>query len=294
MNSKYIVFHIDGGIGKNIVATSVVASLKKEYPDRKIIITTAWVPVWELNTDVHRVFGMNNIQYFYDDYINSDTIIIKHNPYDDPDYIKGKKHLIDVWCNLCEVPVERRLKLCVNPREEESISRKLALDGSKEICVIQTNGGANNQGGRVSWARDLPIQTAQSVINAIDKSKTRIIHIRREDQPKLSGVEWYDLNLREIFALIKVSNRRLLIDSFCQHAAKAFELKSTVCWVINSPDVLGYYENENITPKIKRAREFNRYGYLFRDDIAGGKDVSFPYDTMEIFDNQEIIMKTWG
>ena len=31
--NKYVIFHIDGGCGKNIVATSVVKSIKSAYPD---------------------------------------------------------------------------------------------------------------------------------------------------------------------------------------------------------------------------------------------------------------------
>ena len=30
---KYIVFHIEGGIGKNIMATAVVKAIKKQHPD---------------------------------------------------------------------------------------------------------------------------------------------------------------------------------------------------------------------------------------------------------------------
>ena len=35
------VFHIEGGIGKNIAATAVVATYKKTKPKRNIIIVSA-------------------------------------------------------------------------------------------------------------------------------------------------------------------------------------------------------------------------------------------------------------
>ena len=35
---KYVIFHIDGGCGKNIVATSVVKSIKATYPEHKLIV----------------------------------------------------------------------------------------------------------------------------------------------------------------------------------------------------------------------------------------------------------------
>ena len=30
---QYVIFHVDGGIGKNIAATSVCKSISEEYPD---------------------------------------------------------------------------------------------------------------------------------------------------------------------------------------------------------------------------------------------------------------------
>lgn len=39
---KYIILHIEGGIGKNVIATSVVRAIDKFYKDRKIIVITAY------------------------------------------------------------------------------------------------------------------------------------------------------------------------------------------------------------------------------------------------------------
>ena len=36
------VFHIEGGIGKNVAATAVTAAYKKSNPKRKIIVVSAW------------------------------------------------------------------------------------------------------------------------------------------------------------------------------------------------------------------------------------------------------------
>ncbi len=43
---KFIILHIEGGIGKNVVATAVVRAISKKYTDRKIIILTAHTDVW--------------------------------------------------------------------------------------------------------------------------------------------------------------------------------------------------------------------------------------------------------
>ena len=40
----YSIFHIEGGIGKNILATAVVSSLKKSDPERQIMYSITAVP----------------------------------------------------------------------------------------------------------------------------------------------------------------------------------------------------------------------------------------------------------
>jgi hypothetical protein len=54
--------------------------------------------------------------------------------------------------------------------------------------------------------------------------------------------------IKEFFIILLKSEKRLLIDSCLQHAAAAFNLPSTVCWVGTSPEVFGYEIHKNILP----------------------------------------------
>ena len=65
----YSIVHIEGGIGKNILATSVVSSLKKFDSERKIIIVSAWPQVWFNNPNVFQVFPFGQLANFYKNYI---------------------------------------------------------------------------------------------------------------------------------------------------------------------------------------------------------------------------------
>ena len=42
MEEKYIVWHIEGGLGKNIAATALLNSLKEKHPERKIVIVASY------------------------------------------------------------------------------------------------------------------------------------------------------------------------------------------------------------------------------------------------------------
>ena len=77
---KYVVWHIEGGLGKNIAATALCESIKKTYPDRKLIMVVSHPEVFLNNPFIDRVYFVGNKSYFYDDYIkDKDTLIISFN-----------------------------------------------------------------------------------------------------------------------------------------------------------------------------------------------------------------------
>lgn len=100
----YSIFHIDGGIGKNILATSVISSLKKSDPDRNIIIVSGWPQVWFNNPNVYQIYSFTTIANFYKNYIKEkDVKIFRQEPYYTEDYILRKSHLIESWCKMINI-----------------------------------------------------------------------------------------------------------------------------------------------------------------------------------------------
>ena len=89
---KYIVFHIEGGIGKNIMATAVVKAIKKQHPDREIIIVSPHSGLWLNNPDIYRIYLMGQTPYFYEDFIKDKDII------PNPDYTK----IMTNYDEICE------------------------------------------------------------------------------------------------------------------------------------------------------------------------------------------------
>ena len=132
----------------------------------------------------------------------------------------------------------------------------------------------------------MPIELAQQLINHY-KSRYRILHIRTNDQLPLQGVEQLTLPLRELYAVFLLSSKRIFIDSFSHHVAAALDLQSTVLWIGNSEKVFGYKEHINIRPSAKYTNNMDKYTYI-HPDITGLAQ-SFPYDTINMFDINEII-----
>ena len=56
---QYSVFHIEGGIGKNIVATNIVRAIKKAHPERNLIVVAPYPEVFVHNPNIYRPKAIN-------------------------------------------------------------------------------------------------------------------------------------------------------------------------------------------------------------------------------------------
>ena len=287
-SDKYIVLEISGGHGKTICSTALIRAIKKEYPNRKIIVISSWDGGFFYNPDIFRFFLHGQIpQYFKSDYIKDDTIIMKHDPYNESNHILGKEHLVESWCKMFNVPYDGyKPKIYLNPRELE-IARDKIKPNNRPIMLLQTHGGApNTQYSKKSWYRDMPMDISQKLVNYFSKSY-RILHLRAPEQPALQGTELLTLPFRELYAVFPLSTKRLFIDSFAQHVAAALDLQSTVVWIGNKPKVFGYEENINILPNANIINNLDKFSYL-QEDISG-QIQQFPYDTVNMLDINKII-----
>ncbi len=290
-SEEYFIFIINGGIGKNIAATAVVKGIHKKYPNKKIVIVTGWTEVWQNNPLVHRFYRAGGmLPYFYSDYIKDhpNTIPFAEEPYAKADYILKKKHLINIWFEMLDIPYEGETpELYFNQREVQFVENQF-VKGANNIMIIQTNGGAENNMQKISWMRDMPLDLAQAMVDNF-LGEYLIYHIRRPDQPELQNVTAVNLPIRQLFILIAFSKKRLLIDSFSQHAAAALKLPSTVIWVRNAPEVLGYDMHDNIVTPVQDNIDTLFASYLEPYDIMGQIDqCPFPMGTA-LFNFDEVL-----
>ena len=288
----YSIFHIEGGIGKNILATAVIESLKKTDPDREIVLISPWPQVWFNNPNVSQIFPMGQVANFYKNFIkDQDVKIFRVDPYHVEDYILNKKHLIEVWCDLVGAKYDGELpKLYFSPLELEGIRTKMLQGVTKPIFLLHTNGGGSGPKSRpYSWYRDIPVQNSIEVVNYF-KNDYHIYQLGYQGQSLIPGCNKLTLETREILAAPLFSKKRLLIDSFSQHASVALGIKSVVCWVGNKPEILGYDSHINIKPVAKPVFDTYHSSYLDDFDISGNP-VQFPYDKLKVFDSNEIINK---
>lgn len=285
---KNIIFNIEGGIGKSIMATAVCEAIKKKYPKDKLIVLTNYPEVFICNPNVDKCFNHNQLNYFYNEYIEKGNVIaFLHNPYLETKFIQRKEHLIETWCSMFGIEYSgEQPRIYLTRREIDYYAKKFSSD--KPIFVLQSNGGAVNQPVKYSWARDIPPHIAQQVVNHF-KDDYNVFHIRRSDQVELHNTIPVDADFRALFGLIAISSKRLFIDSFGQHTAQALGLNSVVCWITNTPSQFGYDNNTNIMANEETKKPELKNSFLSKYNIIGDL-VEFPYNNEnEIFSAIEII-----
>lgn len=261
---KYFIWHIQGGLGKNIAATALCKDIKDSYPDRKLIMVVSYPEIFLNNPYIDRVYNLGQAPYFYQDYIeNKDVIISRHEPYNQTGHITKTKHLIENWCDLLNIKyTEQQPAIFVNFVQRQLIG---IWKRPRPTMVIQTGGGpVQGQKYSYSWTRDMPEDVARTIVNKF-KDQYHIFQITRPDGYYLEGVERIDqpVSNLELFAILVDAQKRVLIDSCLQHAAAAFKLPATVFWIGTSPTVFGYKLHNNIVASIPKKANQLIGSYLF-------------------------------
>jgi hypothetical protein len=284
---KYVLFQINGGIGKCIAATAVCSAIKKKFPERELIVVSGYPEVFLNNPNVKKSYAFGNISYFYQDYVEGKEIeVLVHDPYLTTDGVKESKHLIEIWCDLYNLPYNNeKPELFITQRELDAYQSQVRVD--KPIMIMQTNGGGDVN-KPYSWARDLPSVAVLPIIEEF-RNYYAIVHVRREEQQSYQNTIQLTGNLRHVLAVTMLSEKRLVIDSFLQHALAALNLPAVACWIVNTPKLFGYDLHKDIFANPFTVQPELRNAYLQKFNI-GGDDMEFPYNNeREIFNVDDII-----
>ena len=275
------IFQINGGLGKHVLSTGIINSYKKQFPDKQIIVSSAYPDVFYRNPAIHETLNINFSQYFYKNYIyGKDVEIFAQDPYKQSSHILKTQHFFDTWCDLIKIDNTDSPKLYFSKSEQETARRILLPYSNKPIIIFQPFGGGIDQQIPYSWARDIHPILAQEIVDFL-KSDYNIIHVCNPHHPNLDGCIRIDSRMdpHVLFSMMSFSKYRILNDSCLQHAANSMNLKSIVYWNVTSPKQFGYDLHENILP-IKTFPEGNQNSYFFDYNISGIPS-ECPYEDFE-------------
>lgn len=237
-----VIFQVNGGLGKNVMATALCKSIKVKYPESKLIVVTGYPDVYLNNPNVDRCITLQEAKYFYKDFVEGKEILyLGQEPYLTTSYIKDEANLIEIWCKMYDLPISKLSgEIFLTKREVDFYSRKYNLD--TPYLVLQTNGSSGEL--MYNWGRDIPPNVVKSIIE--NNKDLKIYHVKTENQIAYQGTTPFTDKIRAVCVLISMSSKRIFMDSCCQHIAATFDLPSNVFWITTSPKVFGYEINNNI------------------------------------------------
>ena len=285
-----IIFQIDGGLGKSIMATAVLKAIRKRYKNAHIVVTSAYPDVFLNNPNLNECFHTTDMNGAYLKFVkDKDCKIFVEDPYRNNSFLTEREHLLKTWCKLCGVSYNKEQpEIFLTEPEKEYYTPFYKTD--KPIMAIQPNGGPAQQGYKYAWTRDIPEITVNSIIQHY-KDKYTIVHIKRQDQYEYPDTMHALDGYRSIAILINLSTKRIFMDSFGQHLAAALGKKSTVCWVTTKPKIFGYTLHDNVlaNPFTKEPRLQNTVYQPFglSEDIS-----TIPYNGLEEIFNINKIVKS--
>lgn len=300
-NEKFVIAHVEGGLGKNIAFTALIDGINKKYPDRKLVLVCSYPQIFLYHPNIYRVYAMGSTPYFYEDFIkNKDTIILKHDPYNHTAHIKQEQNLIKSWYEVFGLDYEGQLPvLFTNYRMIEIAKEKWSRN--KPILVLQTNGGPHNSQNQTSynyiniksWSRDIPNFVSEQIIKLYSQTH----HIYQICNTKENVMENTEpiieaTNNFELISILLLADKRILIDSFLQHASAALKLPSVVLWNGTNPKVFGYDIHKNILPSKDKMLGFKNITAYMSEYELWGDPIQCPWHTNDIYDINEIVENT--
>ncbi len=274
-----IVLVVNGGLGRNIAATAVARNLRIAQPQKKLVVVSSHPPAWLGNRNVDVLLPLAAGAAFYEEYIRQRRSWVLHlEPYQHSDYIYGRKHLVEVWCEMAAVECDD-VRPDLNLFESEArMARGLLDQVSKPLMLIQSVGGvppekddddSRLQAEHGMQKRSLPHEVARAVVDRMQQDFV-VAQVRSPTQKPLANTIQVEGQPREMMALIPYAEKMLLIDSFMQHAAAALECPAVVCWAGTSPRRLGYDVHRNLTRSACPTPECHRPdSFLFDRQING-------------------------
>lgn len=282
-----IIFNIQGGLGKSIMATAMCQVIKKKYPNSNLIVISAYKNVFLNNPIVYKTYTHEEQKNLYHDFIeDQDALFMVSDPYTQNDFFNDKKHLYNIWCETYGLEYNGEKPVIYLSKPEKQYYDSI-YQLEKPVLLLQSHGGGKEQGMMYNWSRDMPDVLIKKIIKKYKKTHT-IVHVKNPEQPVYNDVLQALDSYRSIAYLISISDKMLVIDSFCHHMAIAIGKQSVVLWCGTNPNVFGYKEHLNV--------KSNNHTKPFAKEKQGYKQIEFieriediPYnDLNEIYNFDEI------
>ena len=266
--SKRCLISVEGGLGKNVMFTSLMPIISKKYDE--IYVISPYTDVFKCCSYVTATFepGPQCATLYQELALSDDCDILWKEPYSHSDFIKKKVHLFEAWLKemgLWEEGIDvNSLLPCIDKIDEKlpeivkAVERKAEELG--EFIMVQFCGGQSPLTPQVDAAGNtIPYNDHQEfikrnyyegqlLINKLRETypEATIVHYALPNEPSYDGAEKISMPYIAYRLLAQKAARIVCTDSSLQHMSTGACKDVTVIWGETRPEHFGYKCNKNI------------------------------------------------
>ena len=240
------VLEITGGLGKHLLATSLIKWINEKFPESKITVISAFPEIFEYNPRIHRNLHLSQ-PYLFEDYIKGNDFR-KGEPYALYEYYRDedKKHIMELYPKAYGFN-----ELNENPESEIYLTKGEELDGevfrrqNGNYITFQAFGGLINgmTPSRMkidSDQRDMDFELACKIVAIFFKAGIKVVQARSQSERPIPGTIQINVPFRNFIPISKYSLGHVGIDSSMMHVAATLKKPQLIFWGGTHKDNLGY------------------------------------------------------
>lgn len=269
--SKKCLINVEGGLGKNVMLTSILKELKEKGEYDEVYVISPYHDVFKVCSAVTDAFQPGLGTLYQELVLDPDCDVLWKEPYSNQRFIKKECHLFDAWAAEFGITLADKADTYVpcldKVVEEYPALRQIADEKMNEwnhnFCLVQFTGGQSPlTPQKDQQGNPVPYMNAQEAIKRnyakgeqvvqLLKEKwpdTIVVHFGLPNEPSVNGAIKIEVPYLTYRLLAAEAKEIICIDSSLQHLATGVNDKVTVIWGETRPEHFGYACNRNVTAK---------------------------------------------
>ena len=267
--SKKCLINVEGGLGKNVMLTAILAELKEQGGYDEIYVISPYNDVFKTCSAVTDSFPPGQGTLYQELVLDPDCDVLWKEPYSNQRFIKKQCHLFDAWMEEFGFELSKPAGEYTPQLDKiADIFPQLAqlAQGKKDewgynYCIVQFSGGQSplsqlqDQNGNL-----IPYSNAQEAIKrnypkgqqVVDRLRekwgpeTTIVHFALPNEPTYRGTVRIEAPYLTYPLLADKAKEIVCIDSSLQHLTTGVNDNITVIWGETRPEHFGYACNRNV------------------------------------------------
>lgn len=268
---KKCLINVEGGLGKNIMLTSILPELKKVGGYDEMYVISPYHDVFKACSVVTDAFQPGLGTLYQELVLDPECDVLWKEPYSNQRFIKKQCHLFDAWMEEFGFTLEGEggdyTPIVDNITGVYPALNKLAQEHmdkwNHNFCIVQFSGGQSPLGPQKDpQGNPVPYMNAQEAIKRnypkgqqiIDRLRDKwpgatIVHFGLPNEPSYENAVKIEVPYLTYRLLAAEAKEIVCIDSSLQHLATGINNNVTVIWGETRPEHFGYNCNRNVAAK---------------------------------------------